>query len=367
MHPAPTPLALGLLAAFAASAPANAAKFSVIATLAGSPQIGAISGTKLIGTLPYNGAGTLFTLTTSGTYTVLHYFSAARNGSDPRARLALDRDGNIFGTTGSGGANGVGTLWEYKAGGDMRTPHAFGANGDGSTPMQGPSMGPGRTVFGTTGEGAIGGSGNIFSLSPNGAYNVLYQFQSQGDGHCPFSGVAVSKTGILYGTTVGVGYGGNPNGSVWQFTPGGALKTLYVFQNGADGEWPNQAPVLDDAGNLYGVTNIQNGVSFAGAIWKITPSGKFTVLHSMNGGIDGFGPNSPLLLGKNGLLYGTTGSGGSGNLGTVFSVSKSGAFNVLHSFTNTGDGAQPTGNLVRDSAGAIYGGTGYGSVFKITP
>ncbi len=228
-------------------------------------------------------------------------------------------------------------------------------------------MGPDRTVYGTTGEGAIGGSGNIFSVSHNGTYTVLYEFQSQGDGHCPFSGVAISKSGILYGTTVGVGYGGNPNGSVWQFTPGGALKTLYVFQDGADGEWPNQAPSLDNAGNLYGVTNVQNGTGFAGAIWKITASGKFSVLHSMNGAVDGYGPNSPLLLGKDGLLYGTTGSGGASNLGTVFSVSKSGSFNVVHSFTNTGDGAQPTGNLVLDSAGAIYGGTAYGPVFKITP
>jgi uncharacterized repeat protein (TIGR03803 family) len=346
---------------------ADAASFSVIGSIAGGPQIGAVMGTTLIGTLPGTGAGVLFSLTAAGTYTVLHDFNAATDGSAPRARLAIDAAGDIYGTASGGGANGAGTLWKYSAKGVMSTPHAFGANGDGTVPMQGPTMGPDRVVYGATAEGAIGGSGNIFSLSHAGTYTVLYDFLSKGDGHCPFSGVAVSRTGALYGTTVGVGYGGNPNGSVWQFTTAGGLKTLYVFQDGADGEWPSQAPVLDGAGDLYGTTNTQNGGSFAGAIWKITASGAFSILHAMNGATDGYAPNSPLLLGKDGLFYGTTASGGPDNDGTVFSISRTGAFTVVHSFSNSGDGAQPTGNLVRDSTGAVYGGTAYGPVFKITP
>jgi uncharacterized repeat protein (TIGR03803 family) len=351
----------------AATHHAHAASFAVIGSVAGGPQIGAIQGSTLIGTLPYMGAGVLFTLTTSGTYTTLHSFAAGTDGSSPRARLAVDGAGDIYGTASGGGANNAGTLWKFSAKGVMTTPHAFGANGDGSTPMQGPSMGPHRTVYGVTGEGAIGGSGNIFSLSHAGTYTDLYEFQSKGDGHCPFSGIAVSKTGTLYGTTVGVGYGGNPNGSVWSYSPAGVLTTLYVFQDGADGEWPTQAPVLDPAGDLYGTTSVQNGASFAGAIWKISAAGAFSILHAMNGATDGYAPNSPLLLGKDGLLYGTTGSGGASNDGTVFSISKTGAFTVVHSFANGSDGAAPTGNLVRDSAGAIYGGTASGPVFRITP
>jgi uncharacterized repeat protein (TIGR03803 family) len=87
----------------------------------------------------------------------------------------------------------------------------------------------------------------------------------------------------------------------------------------------------------------------------------------MNGNTDGFAPNSPLLLNTDGKLYGTTSAGGPDNDGTVFSITKSGAFAVIHSFSNSGDGAQPTGNLVRTSTGVIYGGTAYGTVFQITP
>jgi uncharacterized repeat protein (TIGR03803 family) len=367
MHFSTMRLRWPLLTAMVATMPAHAASFAIIGSVPGGPQIGAIQGGTLIGTIPYEGAGVLFTLTKSGTYAVLHNFNASTDGSSPLARLAVDGAGDIYGTASSGGASGGGTLWEYSATGVMTTPHAFGANGDGSTPMQGPSMGPHRTVYGATGEGAIGNSGNIFSVSHHGNYTDLYKFMSQGDGHCPFSGVAVNKAGTLYGTTVGVGNGGNPNGSVWQFTQAGGLQTLYVFKDGADGEWPTQAPVLDPAGNLYGTTSTKNGANFAGIIWKFSASGKFSILHSMNGATDGSGPNSPLLLGKNGLLYGTTGSGGAANDGTVFSISEAGAFSLVHSFSNTGDGAQPTGNLVRDGAGVIYGGTNAGSVFAINP
>ena len=206
----------------------------------------------------------LFSLGTAGTYTVLHVFSAKNDGSGPRAQLALDKQGNLYGTTGGGGANGGGTLWEYTTSGRFRTLHSFGAGADGTVPMQGPTASGHGTIYGSTAEGAIGGSGNIFSYGHAGGYDVLYDFMSGADGHCPFSGVAVGKAGALFGTTVGVGYGGNPNGSVWTYTAGGGLRTLYVFSDGADGEWPTQAPAIDGAGDVFGTTSTQNGSGFAG-------------------------------------------------------------------------------------------------------
>ena len=151
------------------------------------------------------------------------------------------------------------------------------------------------------------------------------------------------------------------------YTATGGLQTLYVFTDGADGEWPTQTPTVDAAGDVFGTTSTQNGSSFAGAVWKIDHLGHFALLHSMNGAVDGYGPNSPLVLDRNGLLYGTAGSGGPGDGGTLFSIGKGGAFTVLHGFANMGDGEQPTGNLVQDSQGALYGGTGTGQVFKIVP
>jgi uncharacterized repeat protein (TIGR03803 family) len=349
---------------------ARAAHFTVIANVPGGPQIGAMKGATLYGTLPVggNGAGLLFSLTTKGSYKVLHTFNAATDGSQPDARLAIDPTGDLFGAAYSGGANKNGTLWEYSAGGAFSTMHTFGTSGDGFYPYQGPTLGPGSLVFGTTSEGAIGNSGLIYSIgtSPS-SYTEMYKFQSGGDGHCPFSGVAVTSAGAIYGTAIGLGFGGNPNGSVWKYTSTGGLKTLYVFTDGKDGEWPYQAPTVDNAGNVYGTTYYQNKAIFAGVIWTISASGAFKVLHEMDAATDGSQPNSPLLLDLDGNLYGTTLLGGPGKYGTIFRITPAGKFKVLHSFTGGSDGGQPTGNLVRDAAGTVFGGTDFGPVFALEP
>ena len=86
--------------------------FAVIGTAPGYAQIGARKGGTLFGTLPYNGDGVLFSMTASGTFAALHNFNAASDGSGPRAQLAIDKQGDLYGTTGSGGAYGAGMLWE---------------------------------------------------------------------------------------------------------------------------------------------------------------------------------------------------------------------------------------------------------------
>jgi len=349
-------------AAFAAGAP----QFSVIATVSGTPAIGAISGTTLYGTLPSspNGAGGLFSLTTGGVYTLLHAFVAATDGDTPNARLALGSGGSVWGTAQSGGTYGGGTLFSWGASG-FSVPHSFGGSKDGSEPLQGPVAGVHGTMFGTNAGGAMATNGNLFTFG-GGKYLVLHNFLSGSDGHCPFSGPARAyPSGTLYGTTVGHGYGGNPNGSVWSYKAG-TLTTIYLFTNGADGEWPDQAPITDTFGNIYGTTHVQSGNNFAGAIWKIDASGVFSVLHDLVAGSDGYAPNSPLVLNTNGYLYGTTAAGGAHNAGTVFRISRTGKFSVEHDFTGGADGANPTGSLVHDASGAIYGATASGTVFKIT-
>jgi uncharacterized repeat protein (TIGR03803 family) len=357
-------LALGLPPAGAA-----ATSFSVIGTIDGGPMIGGYHFGKLYGIVPYGGAGSgsLFTLGTGGTYTLLHNFVAAVDGSAPNGQIDVDSAGNVFGTAANAGPNGAGTLWKYSPTAGMTTLHAFGASGDGDTPLEGPVRDSAGALFGTTAGGDVNTNGGLWGISSTGTYSNLYDFLSGADGHCPFSGSARAPGGTLYGTTIGNGYGGNPTGSVWKFSPDRKLTTIHVFHDTTDGEWPTIAPVLDKSGNLYGTTYMQHGVNFAGAIWKITSSGKFTVLHDLVAGRDGSGPNGPLLLDIDGNLYGTAQDSGPNGWGTVFRITPSGTFSVVHAFANGTDGAGPTGTLAQDGTGALYGGTATGQVFKIVP
>jgi uncharacterized repeat protein (TIGR03803 family) len=237
--------------------------------------------------------------------------------------------------------------------------HAFGSvPNDGTGPLQGPILAGGSVLLGTASGGAMQTNGEVFADTLGRGYRVLHNFLSGTDGHCPFSGITRDAHGDTYGTTVGRGFGGNPNGSVWRLPSKGTLTTIYVFQDGDDGEWPDQAPVSDKAGDLYGTTHIQNGVQFDGAIWKIASagsgSGTFSVLHDFVSATDGSGPAAPLVIGLNGLIYGTTSSGGKNGYGTVFSITPTGSFKVLWSFTGGSDGI-------------IYGGTASGQVFAISP
>jgi uncharacterized repeat protein (TIGR03803 family) len=359
---------LALLAALApVAATGTTASFSVVAQIADSPVIGAVRNATLYGTTTAGGAsdhGSLFSLTTSGTYTLLHSFTGGADGNYPNGGLVSNSASTVFGTT-RGGADGYGTLWSFAAR-TLTTLHTFASNTDLAIPLQGPEL-LRAALYGSTATGAPNNNGGIFRLEPNGDYKILYNFLSGTDGHCPYSGIAVDSTGTIYGTTVGMGYGGNPTGSVWKLSQSGKLTTIYVFKDASDGEWPDQAPVLDAAGNLYGTTHMRSGASFAGAVWSISKAGRFSVLHDFNASTDGFAPNSPLVRNTNGKLYGSTSSNGPGGYGTVFQITPSGSFTVIHSFANGTDGATPTGNLAHDAAGSIYGGTQSGQVFRIVP
>ncbi len=142
---------------------------------------------------------------------------------------------------------------------------------------------------------------------------------------------------------------------------------LYKFAGGKDGSGPGANVTLDKAGNIYGTTDF-GGSTFDGVVFKLTPDGTETVLHTFKGS-DGAGPDGAVIVQANGDIYGSTGSGGAGGNGVLFKLSAKGKLKVLHDFT-TNDGSFIRGKLYRDKSGNLYGtalfggANGSGTVFK---
>lgn len=369
-------------AAFAAASAARADTFTALTTLSEPAAIGAVQGGVLYGTSTSGGSsgeGEVFTITpsiaggkTTYKYAPLYDFSGS-DGANPNSRLIVDGLGNVFGTAQNGGNQGAGTVFAISAKGRLLWSHSLQPTTEGGIPLDGLAADAYGNFFGTTSRDAISpGNGVLFRVNSSGAFHVVYLFRSTSiDGHCPFTGVVVDRSETIYGTTVGFGFGGQPEGAIWKRPNGGKPTTQHSFTDGTDGEWPQVTPTLDTAGNLWGVSYVQNASDFAGAIWKLSATG-FNVVYSFTGGADGYQPDAPLLLGRNGYLYGTTANGGSGSGssgdGVVYKISTTGgAPTVVHTFTHGTDGAFPAGGLAMDSSGNIYGGTATGSVFQITP
>jgi uncharacterized repeat protein (TIGR03803 family) len=163
---------------------------------------------------------------------------------------------------------------------------------------------------------------------------------------------------------------------VFKLSPAGTETVLHSF-TGHDGAHPVAGLIADAAGNLYGTT-LEGGASNAcpsgcGTVFKLSPTGSETILHSFTGEGDGAYPYAGLTRDAAGNFYGTANHGGTHGNGVVFKLSPSGTETVLHSFTGGADGGPPSAGLVRDPAGNLYGTTanggasGYGVVFKLTP
>jgi uncharacterized repeat protein (TIGR03803 family) len=329
-----------------------------------------------------NGSGTVAdsnitnVAVTCWTESVLYSFTGQPNdGANPIAGL-VDVDGNLYGTTESGGTDGYGTVFVINpTNGDETVLYSFtDTKGDGAYPEAGLVMDSSGTLYGTTLGGGTSGDGTVFEINPtNGDETVLYSFNGT-DGAYPVAGL-LDVGGNLYGTT---GSGGTSRyGTVFEINPTTEVETvLYSFTGGNDGGNPI-AGLVDVDGTLYGTTE-SGGTSGDGTVFEINPStGEETVLHSFpatNG--DGAHPEAGLVMGTNGNLYGTTVSGGAYGYGTVFEInlsSTTGVETVLYSFTGGADGADPVAGLVMGPHGTLYGTTEYGgtnndgTVFEINP
>jgi uncharacterized repeat protein (TIGR03803 family) len=333
---------------------------------------------NLYGTTSSGGSGdkgTVFKLTSSGSETILHNFD--NNGTDgvgPEAGLVRDTEGNLYGTTGTGGTYNEGTVFEVTATGTETILHSFDENGtDGAYPAANLVRDAEGNLYATTVSGGIYTYyGTVFELAQSGTETVLHSFGAGSDGSVPLVGLVRDTKGNLYGTTYeGGAYG---LGTVFEVTSSGTETILHSFNNnGLDGYFPSAALVLDGKGNLYGTTHV-GGTYGYGAVFELTPSGTETILHNFdNNGIDGYGPDGGLVMDTKGNLYGTTEYGGAYTFGTVFELTPSRTETVLHSFGSGSDGRNPVAGLVRDTQGNLYGTTekggthGGGTVFEVKP
>ena len=223
-------------------------------------------------------------------------------------------------------------------------------------------------LYGTTYEGGANNEGTVFQVNPStGVLTTLHNFAGgTSDGRNPAAGLLLASDGNFYGTTTGGGT--NTYGTVFKITPGGTLTLLHSFTV-IDGSQPWSGLVQGSDGNLYGTTTF-GGANSIGTIFKITTGGTLTTLYSFaetNGAI----PYATLIQGTDGNFYGTATNGGADNDGTVFKITSGGTVTLLHSFTST-DGKHPYGALVQGTDGNFYGTTSAGgsssagTVFKIT-
>jgi uncharacterized repeat protein (TIGR03803 family) len=331
------------------------------------------------------GCGTVFKITPAGKLTTLYSFCAETNctdGTNPYAGLVQATNGNFYGTTALGGANGYGTVFKITPAGELTTLYSFCAETnctDGTYPYAGLAQATNGNFYGTTFLGGANDDGTVFEITPGGKLTTVYSFCSKtgcADGAGPDAGLVQATNGNLYGTTTSGG--ANDDGTVFEITLGAKLTTLHSF-DGTDGAYPYARLVQATNGNFYGTTEygganscILGGMTYGcGTVFEMTSGGKLTTLHSFDGS-DGEVPYGGLVQATNGKFYGTTGYGGANSCilggsnsgcGTVFEMTSGGKLTTLYSFcaeTSCTDGLAPFVGLVQATSGNLYGTTQYG-------
>ncbi len=397
--------ALVLVAVWGAGATSKGATTEVIYSFAGEDdgeytdtdiavdRAGNLYGTSVLG--GEFGGGTVWQLSPVGggwVHTVLYNLTGGADGGEPYKGVTLDGAGNLYGTAVTGGSGscegGCGVTYKLTKSGDtwtQRVIHAFTGGADGSGPGSRVAVDKRGNVYGMTPTGGANGLGVIYLLRPRSsagyALRVIHTFTGASDGSSGSAGKLVLRGGRIFGAaTTGGNHG---SGTVFQLTPTQTgewdFKTLYSFAGAPDGVFPYGALLFDAAGNIYGTT-YYGGTNGLGAVYKLSPtlSGEWdeTVIYSFQAGNDGNSSISNLVSDPAGNLYGTTSEGGLGS-GTIFELSpgpnETWIESIPHSFQGSPDGAFPYAGMAGDGSGSFFGATvhggdtGDGTVYKFIP
>lgn len=303
-----------------------------------------------------------------------------------RSNLVLATDGYYWGTTQFGGARGFGTIFKVRPdGSDWTTVLSFMSTGTserGAQPVAGLVAGSDGNLYGTTSSGGAGNFGTIFKVTPAGVLTTLVEFTGASGlnrGSKPNARLVEVGAGIFYGTA-SVG-GPSQYGTIFKVTSAGVLTTLldFTFAGASNrGRNPQADLVLGSDGLLYGSTQ-RGGIGDIGTIFKVTTAGVLTTLAEFTGDIGstkGGNPYGRLEQAADTNFYGTTSTGGTNAAGTIFKVTSAGVLTTLVDFTGNGainKGSLPQAGLTEASDGTFYGVTstggsvGFGTFFNVTP
>ena len=342
-------------------------------------------------------SGTVFQLSPSGgswIHTVLYSFTGGNDGGEPYKGVTLDAQGNLYGTAVTGGTGacegGCGVVYKLTNSGvwTQSVIHNFNGN-DGSGPGSGVTFDRHGNLYGVTPTGGANGLGVIFQMRPDTGgswkFKVIHNFTGGSDGASGMAGrLILDKAGNLYGVATTGGANGSGvafelvRGQTGQFT----FKTLYAFKGQPDAGFPYGGLLFDKAGNLYGTT-YYDGANDLGSVYQLAPQSDGTfkerVLYSFKGTADGDGPISTLVADQAGNLYGTASEAGAASCGcgTVFKLTHGAngkwSESTAYSFTSVPDGAFVYNGMVVDSAGNFYGATVHGgtgndgAIYQFTP